>query len=347
MSHDALLRAVAVGERDAPYGRPRLFDRVRSAMLLRHLSFRTEKAYVGWTRRFILLHGKRHPSGLGASDVTRFLTHLADDRGVSASTQNQALAALLFLYREVLKVVLPWLEGIVRAKRPKRLPVVLTRAKLAAVIDRLDGECQLAVSLLYGAGLRLLECLRLRIKGVDFGQRQLIVREGKGDKDRRTLLPSSAIEPLRCQIELVRTRHEADRARGAGWVELPGALVAKYPNAGREWPWQWLIPGHRTYRHHETGQVRRHHLHETVVQRAVRTAAIEAGLAKRVTCHTYRHSFATHLLEAGYDIRTIQALLGHKSVETTMIYTHVLGAARPPSSALWMSIGESLDECRD
>jgi len=293
-------------------------------MRMRHLSQRTEKTYVSWIRRYILFHGRRHPRELTAGDVSGFLTWLAVDRQVSASTQNQAFAALLFLYREVLALPFGGLEKVVRAKRPARLPVVLTREEVWTVLDRLEGIARLMALLLYGSGLRLLECTRLRVKDVDFGGKQLVVRGGKGDRDRVTLLPAMARDPLGRQIERVRRQHGADLGYGAGWVELPLALGRKYPAAGREIGWQWVFPATRRYVDRETGQRRRHHLHESVLQRAVKQAVRQAGLAKPASCHTFRHSFATHLLEDGYDIRTVQELLGHKDVATTMIYTHVL-----------------------
>jgi len=261
---------------------------------------------------------------MGAAEVTSFLSNLAVDRRVSAGTQNQALSALLFLYRRVLEVDLPWLDQVVRAKRGARLPVVLTRDEVRDVLARLDGTTKLVGTLLYGSGLRLLECLRLRIKDLDFGRNEIIVRAGKGDRDRRTMLPGSVEGALRVHLEAVRALHERDLARGGGWVELPWALERKYANAGRSWPWQWVFPATRLYVDRATGRRRRHHLHESAVQRAVRTAVLEARVPKRASCHTFRHSFATHLLEAGHDIRTVQELLGHRDVSTTMIYTHVL-----------------------
>jgi integron integrase len=269
---------------------------------------------------------------MGAAEITRFLSALAVQRNVAPSTQNQALSALLFLYREVLERELPWLDDIVRAKTRERIPVVLTREEVQAVIDGLDGPLRLLALLLYGAGLRLLEALRLRVKDVDFGRNQITVRSGKGGKDRVTMLPAAVRRDLAKHLEVIRAQHEADVRAGAGWLELPWALARKYPRAGREWSWQWIFPATRLYLHRETGQRRRHHLHETVLQRAVKEAVLSSGIPKRATCHTFRHSFATHLLEAGADIRTVQELLGHRDVTTTMIYTHVLN--RGPAGVL-------------
>jgi integron integrase len=314
-----------VGEEHRAYPRrPRLLDAVRAAIRSRHYSPRTEQAYVHWIRRFVFFHGKCHPRELTESHVRDFLSDLAVRRRISASTQTQALSAILFLYREVLRTECGWIEGFVRAKRAQRLPVVLSRDEVGRVLEKLHGRPWLVALLLYGAGLRLLECLRLRVKDVDFERRQIYVRQGKGAKDRVTVLPQRSIEALERELETGRRLHEADLRDGAGWVELPDALGRKLPNAGREWTWQWVFPATRTYRDRETGQVRRHHLHETVVQRAVRDAVRAAGVHKRATCHTFRHSFATHLLEDGHDIRTVQELLGHRDVRTTMIYTHVL-----------------------
>ena len=261
---------------------------------------------------------------MGAAEVGRFLSNLAQERHVSASTQNQALAALLFLYRHVLDTPLATLENVVRAKRAQHLPVVLTRAEVAEILRRLNGPVRLMAWLMYGAGLRLLECAQLRVKDVDFATNQVVVRGGKGDKDRVTVLPATIKSDLANHLERVRRAHERDMREAAGWVELPSALAQKYPNAGREWGWQWVFPATRMYFDRVTGQRRRHHLHESVVQRAVKDAVRRAGLTKRASCHSFRHSFATHLLEDGYDIRTVQELLGHKDVSTTMIYTHVL-----------------------
>ena len=303
---------------------PRLLDQVRAAVRVRGYSRRTEKAYIAWVRRFVRFHGTRHPRELGEAEVTRFLTYLAVDRKVAASTQNQALSALLFLYRNVLGQELSWLDELVRARRPARLPVVLTRAEVAAVLGHLEGVPRLMASLLYGAGLRLLECARLRVKDVDLERREIIVRDGKRGKDRVTLLPEALQDPLRNHLERVQRQHQGDLGRGMGSVELPTAIERKYPRAPWEWGWQWVFPATRPYRDPVTRRRRRHHLHETVLQRAVKDAVRAAGVVKPASCHTLRHSFATHLLEDGYDIRTIQEILGHRDVTTTMIYTHVL-----------------------
>ena len=297
--------------------KPRLLDRVREALRIRHYSRRTEQAYVAWIRRYIFFHGKRHPAELGAPEVTRFLSSLAVEGRVAASTQNQALSALLFLYRDVLGVDLPWLDDVVRAKRPARLPVVLTRDEVRALLGRLSGSPRLMACLLYGAGLRVLECCRLRVQDIDLGRNQIVVRGGKGDKDRVTMLPALVKPDLARHLARVRQQHQRDLAAGAGWVELPTALARKYPHAGREWPWQWVFPATRTYVDRATGERRRHHLHETVLQREVKRAAWQAGITKRASPHTLRHSFATHLLEDNHDIRTVQELLGHRDVATT------------------------------
>ncbi len=313
--------------------------RAREAMALRRLSPRTQKAYLGWMRRYHAFCGGRDPAGFGGEQVTRFLSELATRQGVSASTQNQALAALLFLYRRVLAVDLPWLDDLVHAHREQRLPIVLSREEVRAILNELTGTRRLMASLLYGSGLRLLECCRLRIQDIDFDRNQILVRRGKGDKDRVTILPTALRPLLETQIESARRLHSQDRQAGAGWVELPHALAKKLPAAGREWIWQWVFPATRPYQDRETGQRRRHHLHETVLQSAVRRAVLTAGISKRATCHSFRHAFATHLLEDGSDIRTVQSLLGHKDVATTMIYTHVLtrgpGAIRSPVDRLF------------
>ncbi|BBA34416.1 integron integrase [Methylocaldum marinum] len=297
---------------------------MRDKIRVKHYSLRTEDAYVQWIKRFILFHGKRHPKDMSAPEVEAFLSHLATQRNVAASTQSQALSAILFLYREVLGIELPWLENVTRAKKPQRLPVVLTVQEVKSVLAHLDGRNWVMASLLYGSGLRLMECVRLRVKDVDFAMRQIVVRDGKGAKDRVTMLPDSPVEPLKHYLEKVKAVHEKDLHEGFGEVYLPFALERKYPNAGREWGWQYVFPASQRSIDPLSGKERRHHLDEKVLQRAVRTAVREAGLTKPASCHTLRHSFATHLLQSGYDIRTVQELLGHKDVQTTMIYTHVL-----------------------
>jgi integron integrase len=305
----------------------RLLDEVRETTRRLHFSIRTEDAYVLWIRRFILFHGKRHPLEMGEPEVVAFLTHLAVHEDVAASTQNQALAALLFLYKVVLERPLEWVgDQAVRAKRPERLPVVFSREEARAVLAQLRGEAWLAASLLYGSGLRLLECLRLRVKDVDFGRNHLLVRDGKGQKDRATVLPTVLVEPLRRQVEHVGALHARDLREGFGRVHLPHALAEKYPEADRRLGWQYLFPARRRGADPRSGVVRRHHLAESSLQKAVKRAVAAAGLVKNAGCHTFRHSFATHLLEAGADIRTVQELLGHSDVRTTMIDTHVLKA---------------------
>jgi integron integrase len=303
---------------------PRLLDQVRELIRIRHYSIRTEQAYLQWIRRFILFHGKRHPRDMGAAELTAFLSDLAIRRQVSASTQNQALNALLFLYRDVLKIQLPWLNEVQRAKQPQHLPVVFTREEVKALLVQLQGTLWLMAMLTYGSGLRLLECLRLRVKDIDFAYQQLLVRDGKGQKDRITMLPRILNEPLRTHLAKVRQLHEADLAAGFGRVYLPFALAAKYPNADREWGWQYIFPSSRRSVDPRSGVERRHHAPEDALQRAVKQAVRKASIVKPGSVHTLRHSFATHLLESGYDIRTVQELLGHADVKTTMIYTHVL-----------------------
>jgi integron integrase len=326
------------GAAGQPPPRRRLLPSLREALRLRHYSPRTEEAYVAWVRRFVRANDLRHPRDLGPVEVRRFLSDLATERRVSASTQNQALAALLFLYRAVLEQPLGGLDEVVRAKRPHRLPVVLSRVEVRQVLDRMTGVPRLMAVLLYGAGLRLRECSTLRVKDVDFEAHQLTVRGGKGAKDRVTPLPMSAIRELTAQLARVRALHVSDLASGAGHVMLPDALARKYPSAATDWGWQWVFPATRQYIERGTKVRRRHHLHETVLQQAVRRATLAAGIAKRVSCHTFRHSFATHLLEDGYDLRTIQELLGHRDVSTTMIYTHVLNrggrGVRSPADGL-------------
>ncbi|AJF06303.1 integron integrase [Geoalkalibacter subterraneus] len=303
---------------------PRLLDRVRDAIRTRHYSLRTEETYTAWVRRFILFHNKRHPQEMGADEVRQFLTYLAVRQNVAASTQNQALNALVFLYKQVLGTDLGDLGEVVRAKKPQKLPLVLTRDEVQRLLTGLTGTHWLMAGLLYGSGLRLLECLRLRVQDIDFGYGQITVRRGKGDKDRRTMLPQSLIEPLQRQIALVRQLHERDLADGYGRVYLPEALARKYPAAPAKLGWQYLFPSSKLSRDPRSGETRRHHLSESVLQNAVKQAVRSAGLNKPASCHTLRHSFATHLLEDGYDIRTVQELLGHQDVRTTMIYTHVL-----------------------
>jgi integron integrase len=311
---------------------------VRDAIRVRGYSLRTEEAYVGWIKRFIIFHGKRHPLELGAREVEAFLSHLATSRNVSASTQNQALAAILFLYTKVLALELPWLDQVVRAKRGRRLPVVLTRQEVTAVLSRLDGQPRLMATILYGSGLRLLECLRLRVKDIDFQRAEILVREGKGNRDRVTMLPRTVQEPLLAQIGCVRRLHELDLLQGLPGVSLPDAVARKYPQASRQWAWQYIFPARELSRDPRSSAILRHHAHESVLQRAVREAVRKAGIDKPASCHTFRHSFATHLLEDGYDIRTVQELLGHKDVSTTMLYTHVLNrggrGVRSPLDAL-------------
>jgi integron integrase len=302
---------------------PKLLDRVRQAIRLRHYSRRTEQAYLAWIRRFLVSSGTRHPQEMGEPEITAFLSKLAA-RGVSTSTQNQALSAILFLYEVVLGRRVEWMTGLVRAQRPARLPVVLTRDEVARILTRLHGPVWLMASLMYGAGLRLLECAELRVKDLHLDRGEVTIRDGKGSKDRVTMLPATLKQPLVEHLSRVRAQHDADLVAGRGAVALPGSLRTKYPNAPREWVWQWVFPATRFYREAETGEHRRHHLHESVVQRAVKDAVRAAGIPRPATCHSLRHSFATHLLEAGYDIRTIQELLGHRDVSTTMIYTHVL-----------------------
>jgi integron integrase len=315
-----------------------LLERMRRAIRARHYSRRTERAYVAWARRFVHFSGQRPADQLGVADVKVYLTRLACHDNVTASTQTQALSAIVFLFRDVLGLRLEGLEDVVRAKRPLRLPLVLTRSEIHAVLRHLRGMPLLMCSLMYGAGLRLLECCRLRVKDVDFDRREITVHDGKGQKDRVTVLPDRLSGRLRAQLARAERQYLSDLDGQAGYVALPYALARKYPNASREWPWQWVFPARRVYTDPESGERRRHHLHESVLQRAFAQAVRAAGLTKPATCHTLRHSFATHLLETGYDIRTIQELLGHTDVSTTMIYTHVLNrggrGVRSPLDAL-------------
>ena len=303
---------------------PRLMERFRERMRLKHYSLRTEKSYALWIKQLIRFHGLRHPQTYSQGDIERFLSHLAVDRNVAAATQNQALAAILFLYREVLELELPWLDGVVRASKPRKLPVVLTQGEVAQLLAHTEGTTGLMLRLMYGTGMRLMECTRLRVKDVDLGRQLICIRDGKGAKDRITVLPEALRAPLRQQIEVALALHRQDLAEGYGEVWLPHALAQKYPRAASQPYWQYVFPAARRSVDPRGGAIRRHHLDEKLVQRAVKSAAGAAGVHKPVSSHTLRHSFATHLLEAGYDIRTIQELLGHSDVNTTMIYTHVL-----------------------
>jgi len=303
---------------------PPLLERVRLKIRLKHYSLRTEQAYLDWIKRFILFHRKRHPADMGAGEVEAFLTHLAAVRNVAASTQNQAKSALLFLYKEVLAIELPWLDHVERAKAPMRLPVVLTKDEVALVLQRLEGVHALLGRLLYGTGMRIMEGVRLRVKDVEFARRQVVIRDGKGQKDRISVLPDGLLRPLRVQIEQALATHGQDLRAGHGNVWLPHALACKYPRAATEPGWQYVFPAPYRSVDPRSGIVRRHHLGDQAFQRAMRQAVRDAGIVKPATPHTLRHSFATHLLDAGYDIRTVQELLGHSNVSTTMIYTHVL-----------------------
>jgi integron integrase len=303
---------------------PRLLDRVRREIRVRHYSPRTESSYVDWIKRFVIFHDRRHPAELGPSEVAAFLTHLAVERKVAPSTQAQAKSAILFLYRVVLNLALPWLDEVVAATSPRRLPVVLTVPEVRAVLEQMNGSVGLVCALLYGTGMRLLEGLRLRVKDVEFVRREILVRHGKGGKDRVTVLPENLILPLQQQIARARALHQRDLAEGYGSVWLPNALDEKYPNAPRQWGWQWVFPSALRSTDPRTGSVHRHHLNEASVQKAMSLAAKRLGMIKPCSPHVLRHSFATHLLQSGYDIRTVQELLGHSDVSTTMIYTHVL-----------------------
>lgn len=302
----------------------KLLDRVRWHLRVKRYSIRTEQAYLDWIRRYVLFHGKRHPAEMGEDEIAAFLSHLAVHGKVAASTQNQALSALLFLYQHVLDRKLEFIAGVERVRRPPKLPVVFTRAEARAVINHLEGDYRLMGELLYGSGLRLMELLRLRVKDLDFGYNQILVRESKGMRERHTVLPNRLKRPLQLHLARVRDLHRQDLARGAGAVYLPSALSRKYPKAGRDWRWQYVFPAARLSVDPRSGEVRRHHVPEKNLQNAVKTAIRGAGLSKAASCHTFRHSFATHLLERGSDIRTVQELLGHKDVSTTMVYTHVM-----------------------
>lgn len=313
----------ALGAR-ATMRQPRLMDLMRAELRSRHYSRRTEETYCAWVKRYIFFHGLRHPKEMGEKEINQFLSRLAIEGGVGASTQNQALSALLFLYRKVIKREVDALEDVVRARRTKRLPVVMTREEVRTVMSRLDGQAWLAACLMYGAGLRLNECLTLRVQDIDFGGNQILVRCGKGAKDRITMLPQSAKQPLIAHLRRIKAIHDKDLGEGYGRVALPNALERKYRYAAHEWRWQFVFPQSHRWVDRRTRQQGRHHVDESIIQKAVAHAVLDAGIMKRATCHTLRHSFATHLLENGYDIRTVQELLGHKDVRTTMVYTHVL-----------------------
>lgn len=303
---------------------PKLLDQVRDRIRVKHYSIRTETQYLHWVKRFILYHDKRHPREMGADEVGEFLTHLATEGRVSASTQNQALSALLFLYREILNVELPWLDKVIRAKKPQRLPVVLTKSEVSRILGRMDGTYGLMARLLYGTGMRLMECCRLRVMDVDFERAEIMIRDGKGAKDRVTMLPDTVVRALREHLEKRRRLYEDDLAKGMAEVYLPDALEREYPNAPVEWGWQYIFCSGSYSVDPRSGRERRHHVDEKLLQRAMKKAVMASGVVKAATPHTLRHSFATHLLEGGYDIRTVQELLGHSDVSTTMIYTHVL-----------------------
>lgn len=322
----------------APQSNSPLLQRLQSSMYLRRLSPRTITAYTDWVRRYVRFHRLRHPAEMGDLEVQAFLTWLVEERRVSQSTQGQALAALLFLYRYVLDLPLEGQVKLPRGRAPTRLPVVLTRDEVQRVLARLPRVYRLVGWLLYGSGIRLMEGVTLRVKDVDLGRHEIRIRRGKGAKDRVTVLPAALVEPLGLHLERMREQHQRDMVDGSGWVEMPGALDRKSPNAGRSWPWQWVFPATRRYRDQASGQGRRHHMHESAMQRAMTQAVRASGIGKRASCHTLRHSFATHLLEGGYDIRTVQELLGHRDVTTTMIYTHVLNrgglGVRSPADGL-------------
>ncbi len=318
---------------------PKLLDQVRSLIRLKHYSIRTEETYVSWIKRYIYFHNKRHPKDMGEKEIKQFLTDLAVNRNVAAATQNQAFNALLFLYRNILNKEFGDLGDVVRAKKPRKLPVVFSKDEVRKIINQLEGYKWLMAQLMYGAGLRLTECLRLRIKDIDFSYQQVTVRDGKGGKDRITVLPDIIVENLKRHLEKVKEIHDMDLKAGFGSVYLPYALERKYKHADRSWAWQYVFPATRRSIDPRSKIERRHHIHESVIQKAIKMAIRNAGITKTGNCHTLRHSFATHLLEAGYDIRTIQELLGHKDVSTTMIYTHVLNrggrAVKSPGDMLW------------
>ncbi len=317
---------------------PKLLDQLREALRARHYARRTESTYCQWVKRYIFFHKVRHPKEMAEPEINAFLTHLAVKEKVSASTQTQALSALLFLYRHVLGQEIGSLGNIIRARKPKRLPVVMTRDEVREILHCLSGDKKLMAALLYGGGLRLMECLRLRVQDLDFGRCEIVIRDGKGGKDRRTMFPETLAAPMQEHLAGVKLRHDKDLAEGWGKVSLPHALERKYPNAPWQWRWQWVFPQENRWKNTKAGEEGRHHIHETLLQRAIKEAVSKADIVKRIGCHTFRHSFATHLLEDGYDIRTIQELLGHKDVSTTMIYTHVLNkggqGVRSPFDAL-------------
>ena len=318
--------------------KPKLLEEVGQAMRARHYSRRTEKVYIMWVKRYIFFHGVRHPTEMGEPEINAFLTHLAVKEKVSASTQNQALSALLFLYRHVIGRKVGDLGEVIRARKPTRLPVVMTREEVSAVRTNLTGDKWLMASLMYGTGLRLMECLRLRVQDIDFSRNLIVVRDGQGAKDRITMLPESLKATLQVHLKKAKAIHDRDLAEGWGRVLMPNAIDRKYPNAPADWRWQWVFPQENRWTNPQTREQGRHHIDESLIQKAVRDAVSRAGLTKRATCHTFCHSFATHLLEGGYDIRTVQELLGHSDVKTTMIYTHVLNrgpvGVRSPVDAL-------------
>lgn len=324
IAHGWIAERVVPAKPPTASGKPKLLEQLRRALRSRRYSRRTEQAYCRWVKRFIFFHRVRHPKGMGEPEINAFLTHLAVEDKVSASTRNQALSALLFLYRHVLEREVGELGDVIRAGKPRHLPAVMTRDEVRAVLGQLEGDKRLMAALMYGAGLRLMECLRLRVQDPDFERQEVMVRDGKGGKDRITMLPQSLAAPLREHLEGVKLIRERDLGEGWGRVRMPEALDRKYPNALSQWRWQWVFPQEKRWKNARTGQQGRHHVHETILQRAVKQAVRKAGIVRRASCHTFRHSFATHLLEDGYDIRTIQELLGHKDVSTTMIYTHVL-----------------------